>query len=86
MYEACVADPAGLGGLTVWNNTRATSALGMINGKLRRRLAANDIPGIIAGIQQLGRAAGLIRAEDFGVQQVMANFERATRIISQGGR
>src|SRR5260221_5108245 len=57
----------------------------MINGKLRRRLAAHDIPGIIAGIQQLAQAADLIRAEDFGVQQVMANFERATIIIGQGG-
>jgi hypothetical protein len=69
----------------VWHKTRAASALGMINGKLRRRLAAHDIPGIIAGIQQLAQAADLIRAEDFGVQQVMANFERAAIIIGQDG-
>jgi hypothetical protein len=59
--------------------------LGKINGKLRRRLAARDIPGIIARLEELAQAAAQIRAEDYGLQQVMANVEQATKLIGRTG-
>lgn len=64
---------------------RATMTLGKINGKLRRRLAARDIPGIIARLEELAQAAGQIRAEDYGLQQVMANVEQGTQLIGRTG-
>ncbi len=69
----------------MWRKARASSTLGVINGGLRRRVAAGDIPGMIAGIQRLAQSADLIRAEDTGVAQVMATVEEATKIISQRG-
>jgi tetratricopeptide (TPR) repeat protein len=60
-------------------------ALGKINGKLRRRLAAGDIPGIIAQIEELAQAAAQIGTEDYGLQQVMANVEQAMQLIGRSG-
>ena len=64
---------------------RASVTLGMINGALRRRVAAGDIPGALAQIQQLAQSADLILAEDVGVQQVMNNVGQAIDVICQGG-
>jgi hypothetical protein len=58
--------------------------LGKINGQLRRRLAAGDIPGIIAQIEALAQAAAGIRAEDYGLQQVLDTIQQAMQIIVGG--
>jgi hypothetical protein len=64
---------------------RATMTLGKINGKLRRRLAAGDIPGIIAQIEELAQGAAQIGTEDYGLRQVLANVEQATQVIGRSG-
>ena len=64
---------------------RATMTLGKINGKLRRRLAAGDIPGIIAQIEELAQGAAQIGTEDYGLRQVLANVEQAMHLIGRSG-
>jgi hypothetical protein len=41
---------------------RATMTLGKINGKLRRRLTAGDIPGTIGQIEELAQTAAQLEA------------------------
>ena len=64
---------------------RASATLGMINGGLRRRVAASDIPGAIDRIQRLAESAELILAEDVGLQQVMTNVEQAINLVNRDG-
>ena len=64
---------------------QASATLGRINGGLRRRVAARDIPGALAAIQQLARSAELILAEDIGMQQVANNVGQAVEVICRGG-
>jgi hypothetical protein len=62
---------------------RVTFALGRINVRLTRGLAADDLPGLVAGIQQLAQIAALIRADGDRVPQVMTSFGRAVAVLRQ---
>jgi tetratricopeptide (TPR) repeat protein len=69
----------------LWRRARTSLILGSANGRLQRALAANNIPGLVAGIQQIAQAVELIRTDDFGLQQVMTNVEQALAVIGNSG-
>jgi TPR repeat protein len=64
---------------------RASLALGQVNRRLRRRMDAGDIPGVVAGIERLAQDADLILAEDYGLREVMHNIAQASDLIARSG-
>jgi tetratricopeptide (TPR) repeat protein len=69
----------------LWRRLRASSALGVVNHRLRRALAAGDIPALVAAIAELAASPTSIRPDDVGVREVMVNAEQAVLAIARGG-
>jgi len=69
----------------LWRKLPASSALGVINHRLRHALAAGDISALVAALADLAASPAGIGSDVAGVREVLVNAGQAIVAIAQGG-